>query len=142
LNNQIDLPGISVRLKQIRHKLSLTPNQIFQKTGISTGNLSELENGKYPPSAKTLVLLSELYDVSIDWILKGVASNPKNESNFEKLLLSLNQEMARFFKKLAVMWSNGDRDTQGWIMVQLRLAFPKIAAEIRNEDENGRQKIE
>ncbi len=129
-----DLSEISLRLKQIRSSLNLTPKQVFLKTGISTGNLSELENGKYPPSAKTLILLSELYQVSADWILTGltkdsdVASTRENQS-----LLFPNEEVMSFVEKLSVLWDNGDRDVQGWIVVQLRQAFPQIALEIQKE---------
>lgn len=129
-----DLSGISLRLKQIRSALNLTPKQVFLKTGISTGNLSELENGKYPPSAKTLILLSELYQVPADWILKGfirdreVASTRENQP-----LLFPNEEMMSFVAKLSGLWAHGDRDVQGWILVQLRQAFPQIALEIQKE---------
>jgi transcriptional regulator with XRE-family HTH domain len=139
LDNRVDLQGISSRLKQIRHRLELTPNQIFQRTGISTGNLSELENGKYPPSAKTLILLSELYGISIDWILKGETHPRLNERPVPDSPppLIADPEISCFFKKIAEMWTQGDRDIRGWIVVQLRLAFPQIAGEIKKEQEKA-----
>lgn len=135
MENRVDLQGISSRLKQIRQALQLTPKQVSNQTGISTGNLSELENGKYPPSSKTLILLSELYEVSIDWILKGTAPYSDKVPVFERLsLLTLpNQEIMGFFEKISKMWLDGDRDLRGWIVVQLRLAFPQIAGEIKKE---------
>ncbi len=131
---RVDLSGISLRLKQIRLILNLTPKHVFLKTGISSGNLSELENGKYPPSAKTLILLSELYQVSVDWILKGFTKDSEVASTHENTsLLFPNEEMMSFVEKLSVLWANGDRDVQGWIVVQLRQAFPQIALEIQKE---------
>ncbi len=134
MDNRIDLSEISSRLKQIRTQLGFTPKQIFEKTGISTGNLSELENGKYPPSAKTLVLLSELYGVSIDWILQGTrCHNTATPSPDMAAITMPNAEIMGFFQKIATEWLQGDRDLQGWILVQLRLAFPQIAAELHQE---------
>ncbi len=131
---RVDLSGISLRLKQIRSIHNLTPKQVFLKTGISTGNLSELENGKYPPSTKTLILLSELYRVSVDWILKGFTKDSEVASAYEDTSqLFPNEEMRSFVEKLSVLWANGDRDVQGWIVVQLRQAFPQIALEIQKE---------
>ncbi len=135
MDNRIDLSEISFRLKQIRTQLGLTPKQIFEQTGISTGNLSELENGKYPPSAKTLILLSELYDVSIDWILQGTKyHNTATPPTGDVAAITIpNAEIMGFFRKIATKWLQGDRDLQGWILVQLRLAFPQIAAELHQE---------
>lgn len=136
MDNRVDLDGISTRLKLIRHKLNLTPNQVCKKTGISTGNLCELENGKYPPSAKTIILLSEMYGVSTDWILKGSTPSPKDNPDSENRQLLPNKELFSFFQKLSKLWSDGDRDIQGWIIVQLRLAFPQIANEIKKHRNN------
>jgi HTH-type transcriptional regulator, cell division transcriptional repressor len=133
LDNRVDLNGISARLKQIRRRLNLVPSQVFLKTGISTGNLSELENGKYLPSTKTLILLSELYQISVDWILKGTPSN-KDIPIFENPLPSFpNNEMMIFFHKLSELWAQEDRDIQGWMVVQMRLAFPQVSVEIKRE---------
>lgn len=138
MENRVNLPEISGRLKQIRQTLQLTPKEVSKQTGISTGNLSELENGKYPPSSKTLILLSDLYGVSIDWILKGrISSYQDSLVEVEALMTLVDREVKGFFQKIARLWLEGDRDLRGWIVVQLRLAFPRIAAEIKNESEEA-----
>jgi HTH-type transcriptional regulator, cell division transcriptional repressor len=137
LDNRVDSNGISLRLKQIRHKFNLTPSQVSQITGISTGNLSELENGKYPPSAKTLILLSELYVVSTDWILKGTHTAPEDASDYKNPLLIQNKEIMGVFQKISKLWFNGDRDIQGWILIQLRLAFSQIPEEIKQKHDKN-----
>ena len=62
---------IGERIKQKRKELGLTQVQVREKTGISNGNLSQIENGLSLPSSGALVALSELLRVSIDWILTG-----------------------------------------------------------------------
>jgi transcriptional regulator with XRE-family HTH domain len=44
---------------------------VERETGISVGNISGWENGKNLPSAKALLKLAKLYNISIDWILRG-----------------------------------------------------------------------
>lgn len=62
---------IGERIKKRRKELNLTQQQIKAATGISTGNMSEIENGSKLPSTPALISLSNVLDCSIDWILKG-----------------------------------------------------------------------
>ena len=64
---------------------------IKEATGISSGNMSEIENGSKLPSTLALIALSSTLDCSIDWILKGESPSDKNtdstDSGEELLLL-------------------------------------------------------
>lgn len=62
---------IGYRIKSKRKELNLTGAKIKELTGISTGNLSDIENGKVLPSATSLILLAQVFDCSIDYILLG-----------------------------------------------------------------------
>jgi len=73
---------IGTRIKQRRKELGLTQVQIHAKTGISSGNLSLIENGKTLPSYSALINLSELLQCSIDYLLKGNSSNSENDEIF------------------------------------------------------------
>jgi len=70
--------SIGTRIKQRRKELGLTQVQIKQETGISSGNMSEIENGNKLPSTPALISLSTVLDCSIDWMLKGEAPNREN----------------------------------------------------------------
>lgn len=72
--------SIGERIKSRRKELGLTQTQIKQTTGISSGNLSDIENGNKLPSTPTLISLSKILDCSIDWMLKG--ETPKSENTF------------------------------------------------------------
>ncbi len=72
--------SIGTRIKQRRKELGLTQVQIKQETGISSGNMSEIENGNKLPSTPALISLSAILDCSIDWMLKG--ETPKRENAF------------------------------------------------------------
>lgn len=71
---------IGERIQARRSELGISSNQVQQQTGISTGNLSAIENGKVLPSAKALIALSGILDCSIDWILTGNSNIGANET--------------------------------------------------------------
>lgn len=73
---------IGNRIKQRRKELGLTQVQIHAQTGISSGNLSLIENGKTLPSSSALINLSDLLQCSIDYLLKGVSLNSNNDEIF------------------------------------------------------------
>lgn len=62
---------IGIRIKTRRNELHITQAQIQESCGISSGNLSGIENGRYLPSAAALIELARILDCSIDWLLTG-----------------------------------------------------------------------
>lgn len=93
--------SIGMRIRQRRKELGLTQIQIKNETGISSGNMSEIENGNKLPSAPALISLSAILDCSIDWMLKG--DIPDSENNF--LLNERETQLINGFRKL----SEGDK---------------------------------
>lgn len=75
---------IGQRIKDRRKELGITQAQIKEKAGISTGNLSEIENGHVLPSSIALINLSKILKCSADYILFGNSSNLDNYSESEK----------------------------------------------------------
>lgn len=71
---------IGQRIKNRRKELHITQTQIQEAAGISSGNLSGIENGRYLPSTSALLGLSKILDCSIDWILTG---DSLKSTNFE-----------------------------------------------------------
>lgn len=88
--------SIGTRIKQRRNELGLKQLQIKEQTGISSGNLSDIENGKKLPSTPALLALSKILDCSVDWILKGEL--PENENIF--LLNEREIELIKDFRLL------------------------------------------
>lgn len=124
---------IGSRLRKARDAKKLKPKIVCGKTGISKGNLNTLEKDKCKPSSEALIKLSELYGVSTDWILKGDQSTIKETDGFYKLngLPDVpNKELAIFIKMILDTWNTGDEETKGWVIVQLRRAFPEIADKV------------
>lgn len=63
--------SIGVRLKEIRLAHQLTQAQLAQKIFVSRQAISGWENGKSQPDLENLIMLSELYQVTLDELLKG-----------------------------------------------------------------------
>jgi len=74
----IDMNSIGRRINNRRKELNLTQTDIKHNCGISSGNLSEIENGNRAPSTLTLYRLSTVLNCSIDWIVTGKSSDKKN----------------------------------------------------------------
>ncbi len=83
---------IGLRIKSLREGKDLSINKLAKDLGISPGNLSDIEKNKNMPSTKAAILISEYFNVSLDWLLtdKGVkylndSPKLKTELNADKL---------------------------------------------------------
>ena len=80
------------------------------KTGISQGNLSQWENGRYMPSYEKLSLIKKAFpDLDIDYIITG-------ESNLSPIASTdqpeTNKTEVEYWKRLAKFWEQQWLDSQ------------------------------
>ncbi|MGF7183984.1 transcriptional regulator with XRE-family HTH domain [Desulfitispora alkaliphila] len=78
---------VGKRIRTARKQNNMTLNDVKKATGLSTGNLSELENDKFLPSANALISFHNLFGVSIDWLLTG--SEQQNRNNADTFIESV-----------------------------------------------------
>lgn len=62
---------IGERIKKRRIELGLTQTDIKEATGISSGNMSDVERGNRFPSIPTLIQLCSVLNCTSDYILTG-----------------------------------------------------------------------
>lgn len=62
--------GLAERLKENRERLGLSQGDVAEKLNITRQSISRWETGKGAPDLDNLVLLSKLYQVSTDELLK------------------------------------------------------------------------
>ena len=86
---------IGQRIKQRRKELHITQTEVQATCGISSGNLSGIETGRYLPSAIALVELAKILQCSVDWILTG-ESSISNNFDFKDLNKSEHQLLNYF----------------------------------------------
>lgn len=64
-------------LKKIRKQKKLSQLKVAMDLSISREALSYYENGKRSPDVQMLLLLSDYFDVSIDYLIRGEEFVPK-----------------------------------------------------------------
>ena len=68
-----------IGLRQIRKKKGLSQLKVAMDLSISREALSYYENGKRNPDLQMLVLLSNYFDVSVDFLITGKEFTPKSK---------------------------------------------------------------
>lgn len=96
--------SIQNRLREAREASGLSQGQVAKKLSMHRPTISEIEAGRRKVSAQELELFSQVYGVSVDWIINGAsADNPADarilmaarelskmsESDLERLMTTL-----------------------------------------------------
>lgn len=71
----------SVKLKEIMRKNGVTQKQLAETLGVSISSIQKYCGGSVQPNAQTLFLISELFNVSLDWLLAPDNAEHVVESN-------------------------------------------------------------
>jgi len=67
--SKVNLVAIGSRIKKLRG--AMLQEELATYLDVSQGHLSKIERGKIAPSFAVLILLSDRFHKSIDWILRG-----------------------------------------------------------------------
>lgn len=62
---------ICKQIKKCREKMGLTQGQLAEKCGVSRQAVNSWENGTYVPDITILIELSNIFNVSLDFLIKG-----------------------------------------------------------------------
>ena len=71
---------IGERIRRLRSQKHMTQTQMKDACGISSGNLSSMENGRSLPSAGALMRLASYFDCTVDYILFGNSGGGPDET--------------------------------------------------------------
>ncbi|MBR0581271.1 MULTISPECIES: helix-turn-helix domain-containing protein [Bacillus] len=85
------------RLRSLREKHNLTQEQIAKKIGISRGTYAHYEINKRRPDYETLIKITDIFNVSLDYLLTGKEFDSSNEDMWKELL---DPKTELFFKDL------------------------------------------
>ena len=80
----------SKQIKKYRAEANLSQEELANRVFVSRQTISNWENNKNYPDIKSLVLMSEIFQVSLDNLIKGDLERMKKEIDI--------QEYARFQK--------------------------------------------
>ena len=84
------------RIAEERKKLGLNQEQLATRLKISQKSISKYERGDRRPSYETLVAMSSVFGVSVDYLL-GVTDNPNEKSGTDKVSVAPDGEYFYFF---------------------------------------------
>ena len=83
---------IGKQIKKYRTEMGLSQDKLAEKIFVSRQTISNWENNKNYPDVKSLLLLSSLFNVSLDMLVKG---------DLEKMKEEIKEEDIISFKKLS-----------------------------------------
>lgn len=103
----MDLIKTGKFIAELRKEIGLTQEQLGEKVGVTNKTVSRWETGTYLPSADVLVIMSELFDVSINELLSGQRLSAEEykqaaEENLQQTIKSSSftlKEKIDFYKK-------------------------------------------
>lgn len=74
---------IGTRIKQLRKENKVSMASLGKSIGTDSANISNWENDKRIPGGKFIIALSDYFNVSTDWLLKGtIELNDHEQSSF------------------------------------------------------------
>ncbi|ADD03104.1 helix-turn-helix domain protein [Thermoanaerobacter mathranii subsp. mathranii str. A3] len=114
---------VGERIKYARKKNNLTITALSKLTGLSVGNLSDLENNKSMPSSNALIKLKNALNVSIDWLLTGQQIEYVKEEEAKYLsreeFENISEKDKIIFKAFEMLPEERKKDIEGYIKVSL-----------------------
>lgn len=78
--------NLGSQIKKYRSELSMSQDELAEKVFVSRQSISNWENDKTYPDIKSLLLLSEVFQVSLDQLIKGDLEMMKKEIEKQDLV--------------------------------------------------------
>lgn len=90
------------RIQYLRKTKGLSQEELADKVGVSRQAVSKWESEQSTPDIEKIIIMSELFEVTTDYILKGI--EPVNMSS-NKTIYSLYLGFAVIFATIAGIWA-------------------------------------
>lgn len=124
---------IGSKLKQARQSVGLTQEQVAEQVGVSRQTMSSWENNKSYPDIVSVIRLSDLYNLSLDELLKEDRNmiehldNATNEVKCRQKFSRQVQVMAYLIiwaVSVLVFWLGGRGDAMAYSLIVLWVVLP------------------
>jgi transcriptional regulator with XRE-family HTH domain len=128
---------IGSKIRQSRKEAKITQEQAAEALGVSRQTISNWENEKSYPDIISVLKMSDLYNVSLDYLLKGESAMNsyvdyldestnvvKSRKKFSKLILILSY-LVIWAVAVIVFWCfTGEEDAMGYSLMFLWIILP------------------
>lgn len=94
--------NIADRIQYLRKQKGYSQEELADKMGVSRQAVSKWESGQSSPDLEKVIAMSELFDVTTDYILKGI--EPVSTTN-RKTMNTLYLGFSLIFAAIAGIWS-------------------------------------
>ena len=122
MQNQDNLNTLGKRLACLRERSGINQQKLSDATGISRSNLSKYEQDKVKPTSDAIVSLCEFYDVSADWLLRGI------EVQTQKVEAIFDPDLKRMIDILKELMESDKPHQRSWTILQFEEAFKQHCA--------------
>lgn len=104
----MDTKMIGSFLKELRKENNMTQEQLGERIGVTNKTISRWETGNYMPPVESLILLSDIYGISINEILAGKRVEMDElkqvaDENMTKVLGEQEGDYKKFEKRMIVI---------------------------------------
>ena len=94
--------NIADRIQYLRKQRGLSQEELADKMGVSRQAVSKWESEQSTPDLDKIIIMSDLFEVTTDYILKGIEPvSPTSKLNIKTLCLGL----VLIFSTIAGIWS-------------------------------------
>jgi len=96
--------NIADRIQHLRKQKGYSQEELADKVGVSRQSVSKWESEQSTPDLDKIVIMSELFEVTTDYILKGIEPTSSSTQN-PKTMKTLYLGCILIFATLAAIWS-------------------------------------
>lgn len=95
-------------ISQLRHEKNFTQEELGEKLGVTNKTVSRWENGHYLPDIEIFIMLSDIFNISINELLSG--EKISNQNDFQKMadenIINIAKESVFSFREKYNFWRN------------------------------------
>ena len=133
--------NISEQIRVNRKKVSASQEDLAERVYVSRQTISSWENGKSYPDLQSLLLLSEIFSISLDELIKGDVEEMKEKISSEKMKWG-SYAMVLFFVLMVSMLPFVKRVSSYFMVPMVIFALLMIGASILVEKEKKLYQVE
>lgn len=116
--------SISEKLKQARFTVNLTQEAVAEKVGVTRQTISNWENGKSYPDIASVIMLSDIYGLTLDALLKGDNEMIKH--------LKESTNVTKSNRQLAVSFILAGAFSMVFILIRIFIPIPIVSGLVPN----------
>lgn len=125
---ELNYKEIGTRLRKVRGSLSQTA--FGEPLGYKYGYVKDCEHGK-KPSLEYLFKVSTFYNVSLEWLIKGIAPASSEKQKNETIS---DPDLKRMIDILKELMESGDQNLRGWTIIQFENTFKQYCTAYDKKD--------